>query len=176
MKKIWFLAIALSISALSVFAQKGDYQIDEGGNFADRLYFGGGMGLSSGSWGTSISLSPIVGYMVSNRFSVGVGATYQFYKFTAINFQDNRYGGSLFARMNLFKQVFAYGEYSFLNQTNYYDFNDRVTIARLPLGLGASQHVGPRSSLNFVVAYDMLYDINYLYHPSPWVITANFSL
>ena len=177
MKKVCILSVLLSIGALNVFAQKGEeYVVDNKSNFMDRVYFGGGMGLSGGSWGTAISLSPIVGYMVSSRFSLGVGATYQFYKYTSINFQDNRYGGSAFARMNIVKQVFAYGEYSFLNQVNYFDLNDRVTITRLPIGLGVSQYVGPRSSLNLVVAYDMLHDTNYLYHPSPWVVTVNFSL
>ncbi len=78
--------------------------------------------------------------------------------------------------MNLIKQIFVYGEYSFLNQTNYYDANDRVTITRLPLGLGITQRIGTRSSFNMIAAYDMLHDSNFLYHPSPWVISFYFSI
>ena len=177
MKKSWILIAVIGLASFSAQAQKGDYQIDEQSNFMDRVYVGGGMGLSGGSWGTSISLSPIVGYMVSSRLSVGVGATYQYYKYkdNFYDYSDNRYGGSLFARMNLFKQIFAYGEYSFLNYSINGDSNNRATAYRLPIGAGFSQNIGPRSSFNIVAAYDMLYELNGPYG-SPWVFTFYFSL
>jgi hypothetical protein len=177
MKKSGLIIAVLAISTISVFAQKGDYVIDEKSNFTDRIYVGGGMGLSGGSWGTSISVSPIVGYMVSNRLSVGVGATYQFYRYkdNFFDYTDNRYGGSVFARMNLVRQVFAYGEYSFLNYSVNGDENNRATAYRLPLGLGFTQNIGPRSSFNVIAAYDMLYELNGPYG-SPWVISFYFAL
>ncbi len=177
MKKTGIVLMLIFFVSMNSFAQKGDLVFDEQSKFTDRLYFGGGMGLSGGSWGTSISLSPIVGYMVSNRLSVGVGATYQFYKYqdNYYDYQDNRYGGSVFARMNLFKQIFAYGEYSFLNYSINGDTNNRDTVNRLPLGLGFSQRMGTRSSFNIVAAYDMLYEVNGPY-ASPWVFTFYFSL
>lgn len=177
MRKLGLLIAVLAISIINAIAQKGDYVVDEKSNFTDRIYFGGGMGLSGGTWGTSISLSPIVGYMVSSRLSVGVGATYQFYKYkdNFFDYTDNRYGGSLFARMNLVRQVFAYGEYSFLNYSVNGDTNNRRTAYRLPLGLGFSQSIGPRSSFNVIAAYDMLYELNGPYG-SPWVISFYFAL
>ncbi len=177
MKRSLIILTLIGVFAISASAQKGDYAVEENSNFMDRVYFGGGMGLSGGSWGTSVSLSPIVGYMVSNRLSVGVGATYQYYKYkdAYYDYSDNRYGGSLFARMNLVRQVFAYGEYSFLNYSINGDSNNRSTVHRLPLGLGFSQSMGPRSSFNIVAAYDMLYELNGPY-ASPWVFTFYFSL
>ena len=178
MKKNKFLLIAvlLFVSSLAL-AQKGDYVIDKQSNWQDRIYFGGGFGLSGGSWGTSISLSPLIGYMVSNRLSVGVGATYQYYSYKDFyyDYSDNRWGGQLFARINLIRQVFAYVEYSFLNYSYNGDNNDRRTVDRLPVGLGISQPLGPRSALNLVAAYDLLYQNNGPY-ASPWVFSMFFSL
>lgn len=177
MKKIWIVTAMLLFGTLAGYAQKGDYEINEKSNFMDRVYVGGGFGLSGGTWGTSVSISPIVGYMVSSRFSVGVGATYQFYKYKSgiYDYQDNRYGGSVFARMNLVRNVFAYGEYSFLNYSVNGDASNRRTVDRLPLGLGFSQSLGPRSSFNIIAAYDMLYEVNGPY-ASPWVFSFFFSI
>lgn len=171
--------MVIVLSSLTALAQKGeDYVVDKQGSFLDRVYIGGGMGLSGGSNSTSISLSPIVGYMVSNRLSVGVGATYQYYKYKGYptDYTDNRYGGSVFSRMNLFKQIFAYGEYSFLNYQYGSDVNDRRTVDRLPLGLGLSQRMGSRSSFNIIAAYDMLYNELDRAYSSPWVISFYFAL
>ncbi len=175
MKKLGIVLAIVVLSSMSVFAQKGDYVVDEKSNFTDRIYFGGGMGLSGGTNGTSISLAPIVGYMVSSRLSVGVGARYEYYKNNFYNYTDNRYGGNVFARMNLVRQIFAYGEYSFLNYSVNGDTNNRRTAYRLPLGLGFSQSIGPRSSFNVIAAYDMLYELNGPYG-SPWVISFYFAL
>jgi len=169
MKKVWLFIAVFGLSSLVAIAQKGDYVIDEKSNFMDRVYVGGGFGLSGGSNSTIITVSPMVGYMVSNRFSVGVGATYQYFKIN--NFTDNQYGGLLFARMNLFKQIFGYAEYSFINQIDYRDGVTRITIDRLPIGVGFSQRMGSRSSFNVIAAYDMLYDANGQYYDSPWVIS-----
>lgn len=168
-----FLAFGFNASA-----QKGDYVMPEQSSFVDRLYFGGGFGLSGGIYGTSISLSPIVGYMINSRLSVGVGVTYQYYKNNQpppYDYTDNRWGGQVFTRVNLFRQIFAYGEYSFLNYAYLGDTNDRRVVERLPVGLGFSQPIGPRSSLNMLAAYDLIYLKNGPY-ASPWVFSIFFSI
>jgi outer membrane protein assembly factor BamA len=177
-KKIkYFITLIILLVATLTFAQKGSTVINKESNWQDRIYFGGGFGLQGGSWGTSISLSPIVGYMVNSRLSVGVGATYQYYKYkdSFYDYSDNRYGGQVFARVNLIKQIFAYGHYSFLNYSFNGNENDRRTVYRLPLGLGMSQPIGSRSSLNFLAAYDVLYENNGPY-ASPWVFSIFFSI
>lgn len=160
-----------------VFAQKGDYIHDKSGSWKERLYFGGGFGLSGGSNYANISLSPIVGYMITSRLSGGVGVTYQFVK--SGNYNDNRYGGQLFLRMNLFKGIFLYSSYEFLNYTPV-SFSGiegpRTTVARLPIGAGLSQPIGKRSSINFLAAYDLLYDNNLGAYASPWIFSVFFSI
>ena len=174
--KATLLIIALLFSFAGL-AQKGEYAVEQNSGWKDRIYFGGGMGLSGGSWGTSISLSPMVGYMVTSRVSVGVGATYQFYKYQDgfYDYSDHRYGGMFFGRVNLIRQIFAYGEYSFLNYSYNGNENDRRTVSRLPLGLGLSQPLGRRGALNMIAAYDVLY-ANSGPYASPWVFSVFFSI
>ncbi|MFN7791496.1 MAG: hypothetical protein ACK5NM_03005, partial [Cyclobacteriaceae bacterium] len=59
-------------------------EIEEGEKpkLKDRLYFGGGFGLNSGTDGFGNSyffyaLNPIIGYMVNPKFSVGTGINWQ---------------------------------------------------------------------------------------------------
>jgi len=157
------------------FGQMGTSTIDSNSGWQDRLYFGGGMGLSGGSGYTMVSLSPIVGYMINNRLSGGIGVTYQYYK--SGDFSDNRYGGQLFMRMNLIKQIFLYGSYEFINYSTGFTLDGpRETVARLPLGLGMSQPIGNRSSINFIAAYDVIWDDQLRAYNSPWVFSVYFSL
>ncbi len=173
--KYAFTFVVLLISSVA-FAQKGDYVIDKDGNWQDRIYFGGGFGLSGGSNYGYISVSPIVGYMITSRLSGGVGVTYQYVK--SGDFDDNWYGGQLFLRMNVFKQIFLYSSYEFINYSPSFGAfeNDRRTVARLPLGAGLSQPIGRRSSINFLAAYDVLYDEQLGAYNSPWIFSVFFSI
>jgi len=159
------------------FAQKGDYVHDKGSNWTDKLYFGGGFGLSGDANTAFISLSPIVGYMITNRLSAGVGVTYQYVK--SGDFDDNRYGGQLFLRMNLFKGIFLYSSYEFINYATGPTLEGpRNTATRLPLGAGLSQPIGKRSSINFLAAYDVLYNQTdpLRAYSSPWIFSIFFSI
>lgn len=175
--KRFFIILTLLVLAFSAEAQKGEYQLPEQSSFTDRLYYGGGFGLSGGSWGGSISISPIVGYMVNNRLSFGVGLTYRYYSYKGYpqDYTDNQWGARFFGRVNLFGPLFAYVEYSFLNYSYLGDQNDRRVVERLPIGLGLSQPIGGRSSINILGAYDVLYLENGPYN-SPWVFAIFFSI
>ena len=49
MRKIRYFIIPLFILLSTIaFAQKGEYAIDQESNWQDRIYFGGGFGLSGG--------------------------------------------------------------------------------------------------------------------------------
>ena len=178
MSKIrYFIIPIFLLFATIALAQKGELAIDNESNWQDRIYYGGGMGLSGGSGFTMISISPIVGYMISSRLSGGIGATYQYYK--SGDFSDNRWGGQVFMRMNVINPIFLYGSYEFINYTT---FNSngfegpRDTVSRLPLGVGISQSIGNRSSINMIAAYDVLWDEQLRVYNSPWVFSVFFSL
>ena len=172
-KTKYFITPLILLFASVAFAQKGDYVIDQKSSWQDRIYFGGGFGLSGGSNGGSVSLSPIVGYMITSRLSGGVGVTYQYYKFG--DFSDNRYGGQVFLRMNTFRNIFLYSSYEFINYSTGFNFEGpRRTVSRLPLGVGMSQPIGRRSSVNFLAAYDVLWDETA--YSTPWIFSVFFSI
>jgi len=157
------------------FGQK-DVDMDSGPAFKDRIYTGGGVGFSSSSVSTYISLSPIVGYMLTRKFSVGVGATYQYYKDNFNDADDHRYGGNVYLIQMLIYRVFLISEYSFINMNRIpsLENNPRETFTRVLLGAGLTQPIG-KAYLNFTALYDVTYASNSPYS-SPWVFGAFISI
>jgi len=117
MKRLLTLLFVLFIM-FPTLAQRGV----DGSSFMDRVYFGGGLDLAFGTI-TIIGASPLVGYMITEKLSAGVGITYQYYKdnrFTP-DFTTSIYGGRLFARYNIFDPFFLYNEYEITS----FDFTPR---------------------------------------------------
>ncbi len=179
MKKL-LLCGALLLSAGFVVAQR---EIEENGKskFMDRVYFGGGLGFSGGTnpyYGryTYIGLYPLVGYMVTNQFSVGATITYQYYHYSDFGQSITQYGISPFARYNL-GQVFLYSEFMILNSPTYDPGAPRKTYNRWLNGLGFRQPLGQRGrgSINAMALYDVLYNPTERVFSSPWVFRVFFS-
>jgi hypothetical protein len=173
--------IILVIFFFTSIAAIGQREISEnsGWSLKDRLYTGGGLGFNAGtdSYGNKyfyFALNPIVGYMVTPKFSVGTGVNWQRYSYSEpIKINIDQYGASPFLRYN-FSELFAYGEYNLLN-TPTINFSQRRTYDRLLLGLGYSQPLGGRGAINFMGLYDVIYDQNERAFPSPWVFRVFFS-
>lgn len=173
------MKIAISVLLLFItFGLSAQREVGDGSNWQERLYFGGGFGANSGTVQgiryTFIGVNPIVGYMVSPKFSVGTGVTWQHYRYSDFNRTTlDQYGISPFARRN-FNQLFAYGEYNLFN-TPTFNSTTRATFDRLLLGLGYSQPIGSRSSVNAMALYDVIYNNAERAFASPWVFRVFFS-
>lgn len=128
----------------------------------DRLYFGGGLGLQFGNF-TNISLLPILGYRITDRFSAGVGAVYHFVSYRSYSYSN--YGGRVFAQAELFNigggAILAHGEVEVLNA----EYNGpgsylasglerRNTVALPMVGLGYRQRISERASFDILVLYN----------------------
>ena len=104
----------------------------------DRIYFGGGGSFSTGvhpSYGlryTYISVSPMVGYLITPKFSVGSFVTYQLYNYPDQKVSNSLYGLSPFLQYRI-KNIFAYAEYSILSVPTF-DNVSRKIYTRLPIG------------------------------------------
>ena len=111
-----FSSILLLVSTFS-FGQKG----------ADsRFYWGGNLGLMFGTY-TVIDVSPLVGYKVTEKFHVGTGLTYTYYKYTedgtyngssttkGFEYSTHIYGGRVFTRYYFLSNLFAHVEDEFIN-------------------------------------------------------------
>ncbi len=159
----------------AVNAQK-EINMDSNPGFMDRVYTGGGFSFSSSSSTTYIGVSPIVGYMLTNKLSVGVGINYQYFKDKFYDVDDHRYGGNVFVMQMLVYRLFLMGQYSFinLNPAPQIENSPRQTWTRFLIGGGLSQPLG-KASINFMALYDITYDNNSPY-ASPWVIGAFISI
>jgi hypothetical protein len=81
-------------------------------SFKDRLFVGGALGFSFGNYSSLIDVSPIFGFAVTDRFVVGLGLTYKYYKYKEYyatfdnngiingfyDLKTNMYGGSIWMR------------------------------------------------------------------------------
>ncbi|TVP50358.1 MAG: hypothetical protein EA341_07570 [Mongoliibacter sp.] len=145
----------------------------------DRLYYGGNFGASFGTI-TFVDVSPLVGAMVTNRLSGGVGATYQY-------FNDRRffgganslYGGRVFGRYNIFPNFFAHAEYENVNY-DWFDTNrnvfERIWVPAFFLGGGYFVPSGDRGGFNFTFLYNLLHDNRRSPYFEPYVIRVGFIL
>ncbi|WP_425392533.1 hypothetical protein [Ekhidna sp.] len=150
---------------------------------SDKIYFGGGGGFSTSSNQTNISVFPQVGYKITERYSAGVGVTYQYVKIKRpIDASLSNFGWSIFNRFNITRQFFAYGEFERLRFEYFTSFSPEQTAKSsfnsLLLGAGYSEQLAGRASFNIMALYNILYDESDTIRPynSPWVIRAGVGI
>ncbi|MBW3470419.1 hypothetical protein [Arthrospiribacter ruber] len=170
-----FFVLAFTISAS---AQR---VIDEGNKppLKDRLYYGGNFGASFGTI-TFVDVSPLVGAMVTNRLSGGVGATYQYFNDRRFFGGSNSlYGGRVFGRYNVFPNFFAHAEFENVNY-DWFDQNrnvfERIWVPAFFLGGGYFVPSGERGGFNFSFLYNLLHDNRRSPYFEPYVIRVGFIL
>lgn len=113
MKKL-LLAITLITVTAALYANPGGEGEKRKGFDPRRLVFGGSIGFGFGSddyW--AISLSPQVGYRLTDRFIAGVGVSYAYSQENVSFIYDyklkkNQFGLNVFAEYNFLKRLFVY--------------------------------------------------------------------
>jgi len=183
MKKLILTLFIASFSSIA-FAQWGEEEIedmDEKPKFKDRVFTGGGFGLSFSSYYDYFSVSPIIGYMITPKLVGGVGLQYSHYKYkqyTPAITTDN-YGGSVFLRYKIFGPLFLHAEYEYLN----YQFTEtlRDDFNSIMAGGGFFQPIGRRAGIYVMALYNFSYlpsnSLNgqYSVYNSPLVIRAGIT-
>ena len=159
MKKLFLLA-SFSISSL-VFSQiSGTTTL---GERSSKWTFGGGasVGFSGGSYGTgtTIGISPRVGYLISNNFEAGLASGFtwgnsKYYSSTMIGVGPflNYYISRNFYVSGLFQEYF----FSQKDKINQYKYSGDESA--LYLGGGYMQNVGNHLYLQIGAMYNVLYD------------------
>lgn len=173
------IALFLSMS----FSALAQIDVEDESNWMDRVYFGGGGSFGAGTQNgvkySYLSVSPMVGYMVSTQVSVGSGFIYQRTSYSDIKFTYDQYGVMPFVRYNI-NNVFLMAEYNYINlplmsYSNLgYKIDARVYRSRMLLGAGFSQPLGGRGRFNAMIMYDVLYQENSGFY-SPLVYRVFFS-
>lgn len=149
--------------------------------FASHLWYGGNviLGLSSGNYSSQFAfgVSPMVGYKLSSKFSIGprVEVLYNYIKVGNQSVSPVDFGGGAFARMKLFNPIFAHTEFNLLHHTKVYSdlSTEPDNREQFLLGLGYNPSTGEGASYEFSVMYDFLLpkDSNEV----PFVIRAGFT-
>jgi hypothetical protein len=103
-----FIAGFLSCMILQTNAQ-------ENSDF-DRNYIGGTLGLQFGTY-TGIQSSLHYGFHITEKFSIGIGGVYQFFRTKSYGFDERItiFGGNAFARFDIIEALFLHGEYEMLS-------------------------------------------------------------
>lgn len=200
MKKIFYtLLIMLSVSTM-LFAQdiNTDNGIGSGGvfklsdaaakKFSDNLFYGGEFGAVFGDY-TSISITPQIGYKISNYFSTILKIGYAYasnkdYKdVSGSTLYYNQYGGSVVVRFAPIRQFYlmlepAYYSYELpvqrLSAVNmYYYDKERQAVPFVYLGAGTYQGFGSSGfGLTAEIKVDLLRDSNSPYEEWNPIITV----
>lgn len=133
----------------------------------DKLFFGGNFGASFGRW-TFVDISPMVGYRVTPRFSVGVGTTYQYQSDRDFDISQSVYGGRLFSRYTIATEflgtgnLFAHAEYEALfAKLSYGSSTVRSETTLFPaffIGGGLAIPIGNRSAFTISALYNPFYN------------------
>ena len=181
MKKLLLFFSLLTFGGISeVFAQDPVVIKEEGAQgdldaevdvrdlpFRQRLNFGGGIsGLSFGN-PTSIGVSPMLGYSLTNRSILGVGLTYQYYSanYGSLGiYSSNLLGQKIFVRQQVPALSQVIGQAYLTGQIeNYTNLSNNTGISYsnpVLVGVGLGSKIG----INFQV----MYDLNYTSGRSPY--------
>jgi hypothetical protein len=125
--------------------------------------FGGYLGAQFGNV-TYIEISPLASYRVTDKFHAGLGLTYSYYKDNTYipAYSSSAYGGSIFARYFIWRDLFVHAEYAPLYITNfiYYppalpDEGKAPWAHDVLIGGGYRQWIGDRASINLMVLWNV---------------------
>ncbi|MBN1159053.1 MAG: hypothetical protein JXA61_06695 [Bacteroidales bacterium] len=141
--------------------------------FAQRLVFGGDIGLSFGTI-TYIKLAPVVGYRITDRLTAGLGPIYIFEKYKNYNLQTSTYGGKATLSFTIIRgsggsgvlgigDIVLHAENELINveplyvnpNPFYYDFGERLWIDNLLVGGGLSQTLGGSLGISMFILWDV---------------------
>lgn len=157
--KLYFTLSALLIFSSSI-AQDGQRPA-----FLDKMFVGGGFGASFAEQ-SYISVSPIIGYKVTPRLSVGLRLMYQYRTFDyyigsdEMKFNGNDYAVGAFARLMVKGPFYLQAEYEHLNY-EYLNSNggtSRSGFDSFMVGGGMAQPIGQKAFLFFTAMYNFSYE------------------
>ncbi len=139
---------------------KGDLDVEpdvKDLTFRQRLHFGGGIsGLSFGN-PTSIGVSPMAGYMLTNNTVLGVGLTYQYFAYRGYQ-ASNLLGERIFVRQYVPALTAMIGQSYLTAQIE--NFQD-VSSSSYRMKYSTPVLVGVGIGSKFGINLNVMYDLNY---------------
>ncbi len=157
-------------------------------SFGERLYFGGDFGLSLGRTQTFINLSPLVGYKLNEKLSIGAGPVFQYWQDQVVYINDQTgfqyqkkvssliYGGKGFGRLFLFKDFFANAEFEYISADLPIQegLTERRWIPAIWAGAGYMIRLNKKAGINIMALYNPLFDQQNSPYTSPFDVRVGF--
>lgn len=183
-RRLSIFIFLLLIVTFQASAQWGEEQLQDKPSFKDRVFTGGGVGMSFSQSYDFISLSPIIGYRATQKLAVGTSIIFRYtsYKYVTPKVNTTDYGLSPFIRFNFYGPLFLHAEYEYLN-TQYIDYNGsraRKDFTSLMAGGGFFQPMGRHTGFFVLALYNFSYrnpanPYDYYPYSSPLVLRAGFT-
>ncbi len=141
-------------------AKAADRDVSEMTN-KERIFVGGFVGVQLGTF-TAINLHLHVGYLITNRFSAGIGGNYQYAndRFLGQSHSSHVVGGSVFARFRVVDHFFLHSEVERLrlqSRAGLIAPEDRPTITEnnVLVGVGYGLPLSDRVRVNLLLLYNL---------------------
>lgn len=163
------LNILLAFALLLFYTDAQAQYLEDDRGIKQRIFYGGNMGLTFGSV-TVISISPEIGYRLTNRWSAGLGGTYIFYRDNVYDETFNIWGLHQFTSFTIiknFSDILPFGReggalllYGELNSMNLYNSflnpsePGRYWVTSPLAGLAYQLKIGYRSYMLIMVLYN----------------------
>ena len=124
-------------------------------DWKERVFFGGNLGAQFGTH-TFINVAPLVGFKVTERFSIGTQLQYQYFRYNIGRvIQSHVFGYSGFTRYSFTDNLFGYAEYQALN--GYFDYSGkRTNIPHFFIGGGYQYPISDNVSFNIMALYEVI--------------------
>lgn len=134
-----------------------------------RVFVGGDIGATFGDY-TQITISPLIGYNISNQVSTGIQFIYN-HSWQEINtgqvnqtsLQSNTYGGNIFLQYAPVSSFYLKGEFEYDSYGNYETSQGTKVTQAVPfifLGMGYSKAISKYASFNAGIKIDVLNNDN----------------
>jgi hypothetical protein len=156
-----FITATFIITVTVIAFSQGKNNSLKGVPFKERIVTGGGLGLSFGRQSDFFSVSPVIGYRLTNRLLGGTGITYRYtnYKIFKPSIKLNDYGVNPFLRFTFYRNIFVQTEFEYLNyefpvsqvETTRQNFNSFLG------GGGFIQPIGKNVFLYLMALYNFSY-------------------
>lgn len=121
-----------------------------------RFLAGGSIGASFGTI-TSVDVSPLFGYRITDMFRAGIGFTYQYINNKQIffDYKLSLIGGRAWAQHDIIMGIFAHAEYEYLNARFSSGDNppEGSNYPSILLGGGYAAPIGEASALQIQILY-----------------------
>lgn len=140
---------------------KAETTVESRGTGEHRWTFTGNLGFDFGGSYQHLSISPQVGYALTNYFTLGGGMNYNFYNNSDNDYSRHSLGLNVYARFYILKYITLHAQPEYFVNWRKPELSDsKKWSAAMLVGAGITFPVAPGNYLSAIVYYDLLQQSN----------------